>query len=356
MADGRLIVEGRLTRTGVFTYRNPDGSVRREYRPPEEVFNQDSLKTFAFTPVTDNHPPELVTSENAKQYTVGTVGETVRRDEDHVTAALVVFDADTIAKMEAGKVQLSCGYQADIIDQAGETPTGERYDAIQRNIRGNHVALVDVGRAGPEARVRMDAAFMLTGDHTEDKMDELKKALEEAAREKARADAAEKERDEQKTRADKLETELATAHNQNAEQKARIDELETTRKDALDNLPKLVQKRVDLETKAVRVLGERKDGEPAINAMPDRDLMVEVVKRIDGTDIDKERSMDYVTARFDSAIERAFKADSALGEVRSFIEDNRRDAANTSDPEEAARQKMIEDNRNAYKGTSQEAK
>ena len=181
-ADGRLRVDGYLTRTGVFEYRNPDGSVRREYRPPEEVFNADSLATFELVPLTDNHPPEMVTAQNAKQYAVGATGESVRQDGDRVAASIVVFDAGVIAKLERGKVQLSCGYEADVEDSPGEID-GQRYDAIQRNIRGNHVAIVDVGRAGPDVRIRMDAGIMVTEARTdfiiEDFMEEkLKEALE----------------------------------------------------------------------------------------------------------------------------------------------------------------------------------
>lgn len=155
LADGRLRADAFLTRTGIFTYRDGNGE-RREYRPPDEVFKADALASFRDAVVTDDHPADLVSADNARFLAVGFVSGAPRRDGDHVAATLVVNDAATIAKMERGKQQLSCGYTCEI-DRTPGIVNGERYDAVQRNIVGNHVAIVDVGRAGPTVRVRMDA-------------------------------------------------------------------------------------------------------------------------------------------------------------------------------------------------------
>jgi hypothetical protein len=69
----------------------------------------------------------------------------------------MITDSDAIAALEAGRSELSCGYTADVVIEPG-TWQGQRYDAKQTNIRGNHVALVDAGRAGPTCSIRMDAA------------------------------------------------------------------------------------------------------------------------------------------------------------------------------------------------------
>jgi hypothetical protein len=152
--DGSVIAEGYLTRTGVFTYRNADGSMRRELRLPEEVFAADALESFDDVPVTDDHPPEGVHAGIARGLMVGHVRD-VKRDGEHVRSVIAVHDASTIQKMERGKVQLSCGYSCDFEATPG-TWQGQTYDGVQRRIRGNHVAIVDTGRAGPSARVRMD--------------------------------------------------------------------------------------------------------------------------------------------------------------------------------------------------------
>lgn len=158
LSNGWLRIDGRITRTGVFTYRLPDGKLRRELRLPEEVFKADTMQSFALVPVTDEHPPAFLDATNTKEYARGSVAGTLRQDGQFVAGEMLVTDADLIAKLEGGKArEISCGYTCDLEESPGEL-NGERYDAIQRNIRGNHVAIVERGRAGPEARVRMDAA------------------------------------------------------------------------------------------------------------------------------------------------------------------------------------------------------
>lgn len=154
--NGSLIVDATFTRSGVFLYYNADGSERWEYRPEEEVFKPESVRSLAMVPFTDLHPPTMVTASNAKQYAVGQVGENIRRDGTHLAGRIAVNVADVIAKMDAGENELSCGYECDLEMKPGITPDGKRYDAIQRNIMYNHVARVPAGRA-ETARARMDA-------------------------------------------------------------------------------------------------------------------------------------------------------------------------------------------------------
>lgn len=149
--------EGYLTRSGIFVYRDAQGKAIRELRPPEEVMHPESLASFGLMPVTNDHPSELLTADNAKEYQVGTVSESVVAEGDKVRAALMITDAQAIEALDAGKSELSCGYTADVVQESGVWQ-GQPYDAKQINIRGNHVALVDAGRAGPACSVRMDAA------------------------------------------------------------------------------------------------------------------------------------------------------------------------------------------------------
>jgi hypothetical protein len=154
-ADGAVCVDAILTRTGVFVYRDSMGRETREYRPPEEVFNEDSMRSFEGVPVTDDHPESFVTKTNVAQLKKGRVSGDVRRDGNDMRASLVIDADDLIAKMRAGKRDVSNGYSCDLDPTPGVTPEGERYDVIQRNIRGNHAAIVDRGRAG-NARARFD--------------------------------------------------------------------------------------------------------------------------------------------------------------------------------------------------------
>jgi len=157
LPNGFVRADGYLTRAGIFVYRDAKGNTVRELRPPEEVMHPDALASFALVPVTNEHPPELLTADNAKKYAVGSVSESVAPEGDKVRATLMITDADAIAALDSGRSELSCGYTADVVIEPG-TWQGQRYDAKQTNIRGNHVALVDAGRAGPLCALRMDAA------------------------------------------------------------------------------------------------------------------------------------------------------------------------------------------------------
>lgn len=152
-ADGSVVYEGPVTRTGVFVYRQPDGSIRREYRPATEVGHKDSLATLELAHVCDDHP---ATRGQAKDRSVGAVASP-RFDGRFVLGKVMVRDDAANAKVAGGKCQLSCGYDCKLVETPGTSPEGERYDAIQTEIRYEHVAIVSAGRAGPEVRLRLDA-------------------------------------------------------------------------------------------------------------------------------------------------------------------------------------------------------
>jgi hypothetical protein len=155
--EGYLRVWCRAARTGTQLYRRADGSQVREYRPPEEVSNPDSLSTFGMKPATWGHPPVLLDSANTKQFQVGYSGSQVRYNDGFVEVALVITDQDAIEKIKRkDATEVSAGYKVDFDPTPGLTPEGEEYAGVQRNIRVNHIAIVPRGRAGPEVRLLMD--------------------------------------------------------------------------------------------------------------------------------------------------------------------------------------------------------
>jgi hypothetical protein len=165
--QGGIIARANLTRTGVFDYRQPDGTIRRELRHPDEVFDKKSLDSLAHAPLTIDHP-DKVTPHNYKRVTVGHVAGTPHRAGKFVQQDVLVQDADAIDAAKKGKLQeLSCGYECAIDPTPGDY-NGEKYDAIQRRIRYNHVAAGPAGwgRAGPEVRMHLDsgAAISLAPD------------------------------------------------------------------------------------------------------------------------------------------------------------------------------------------------
>jgi uncharacterized protein len=144
----------------------------RVYRPGSEVFSEDTLKSAAHRPVTNNHPDEHVTSRNWKDYAVGQTGDEVTGEGIFIRVPLMVSDEAAITDIEAGKQELSAGYTCDLDFTAGITPSGEAYDAIQKNIRLNHVAIVHRGRAGSQVRIGDASAWgvaPITNDHRPEK-------------------------------------------------------------------------------------------------------------------------------------------------------------------------------------------
>lgn len=162
-SDGYLEDTPVVGRVGIQVYRNPDGSLRRELRPPEEVFNADSLASFKGKPVTIGHPG-AVNAKNARKHMVGTILDAGREDGELVKAPIIVYDESAIKSAETGKRrQLSLGYRLDLDETPGEW-NGQPYDAVQRNIRINHLALVTKARAGDVATLNLDGDEEITSD------------------------------------------------------------------------------------------------------------------------------------------------------------------------------------------------
>lgn len=157
-ADGTLVADARVARTGVQIYAGhevgkPEMSVVRVYRPKDEVFSTSALASFAHRPVTNDHPQEMVTAENWSALAVGHTADEVVVDGNRLRVPLLLSDAAAIKLVQDGKRELSAGYTCSLDWSPGSTPEGEAYDAIQREIRANHIAIVRRGRAGTECRI-----------------------------------------------------------------------------------------------------------------------------------------------------------------------------------------------------------
>ena len=152
--EGYLIDRPILTSIGIFEYHNPDGSVRRELRLPEEVFAKESLESYKGKPIIVTHDAGLIDKNNVHDESIGTILSDGYQDGDDVRAEIVIHDTDEMRESELK--ELSLGYNLDLDETPGEW-NGEPYDAIQRNIRINHLALVREARAGEQARLNIDS-------------------------------------------------------------------------------------------------------------------------------------------------------------------------------------------------------
>lgn len=339
--DGYLVADARIARTGIQTYLGsevgkPDMALVKVYRPGTEVFADATLKSAAHRPVTNDHPSTPVTSENWRQHAVGQTGDEIAGEGIFIRVPLMVSDEAAIKDIEAGKQELSAGYTCDLDFTAGTTPTGEAYDAIQKNIRINHVAIVQRGRAGPQVRIGDANAWgiaPLTSDvetkgnrsmttrtitvdglsvELADKdaqivqrtLDGLTKQIADAATAQAKADA-----DHAKTIADK-DSALA-------KKDAEIDDLKAKVVDG-PALDKLVQARADLITVAKTIAKDVKT-----EGLTDGAIRKAVVAAKLGDEAIKDKADAYIDARFDILAEDAAKtADPFRAVVQNGIQSN----------------------------------
>lgn len=112
-------------------------------RTEDEVFDKATVASFEGMPVTDDHPEDEVNAENISIYQKGHCQNVHRGTGDEakmLKADLIITDPGLIEKIMQGKREISCGYNYELSEENGKF--------MQRQIRGNHIAVVDKGRAG----------------------------------------------------------------------------------------------------------------------------------------------------------------------------------------------------------------
>jgi uncharacterized protein len=153
-ADGYMKAQPRIARTGLQKYLGiecgrPEMDTVMVYRPENSVFHNDAMHSYSHLPITVDHPRSMVNADSWKKHAVGETGDEVVRDGGSVRVPMMLRDSKAIELVKSGKRQLSVGYACDLQWQGGYTADGEHYDAVQTNIRGNHLAIVTEARGGP---------------------------------------------------------------------------------------------------------------------------------------------------------------------------------------------------------------
>lgn len=246
--NGWLQVIGNpITKAGVFPYLGseigaPDPDrIYRVYRPEEELQRPETLDSFKLLPFVDEHAPLGSKGIPAEQKGIqGMIGEQVFWDPPYVRGNLKVLSNAALAQIGAGKIQLSPGYSCRYDFTPGVTPNGEAYDARQVDIRGNHLALVDEGRTGPDVAVQdrkpefitLDTARLLPMEFTDEQIEQIKAIVAEllAAQTTGDEDPAKEPTEDQDVIEEVVTAEQGAAAEVAAaaaeEAKARIDEAE----------------------------------------------------------------------------------------------------------------------------------
>jgi len=345
--EGYLRCWSTIARTGVQMYTDADGSVRREYRPETEVASPESLASFAGKAITLEHPPVLLDSANTKDYQIGFSGTEVVYDNGFVRAVMTITDQDAIERIMRGDAkEVSAGYRVNYEANAGVTDGGENYDGIQKEISGNHIAVVRRGRAGPQVKLHLDrldaadpslitpieepsmtakvnfdgaefevtesVALAVTKEREDAKKsyEDMKKMydgmMSEASKMKEEMDAMHKE---MKGKQDSAEGRADALAEENTALKADLDSAKQV------NVDSLVEERIALIDKARPSLDSAFD----FAGKSVREIMEASIKAVRGDSDLSVRSDDYVTAMFDTLVEAGSRDDSGTQELRQAV-------------------------------------
>jgi len=298
------------TRTGVFDYYKADGTIQKELRKPEEVFKQKSIDSFKLLPITNDHPENQVNSDNVTDLAVGFTGEDVKVKNDYLVTKLKITDKKTIDIINSGKRGLSYGYTVTLEEKKG-VYKGEKYDYIQKDIVGNHLAIVYQGRAGEKARLKLDSqeAFCVFNNFNNNfNMKKINidgkdyEILEEVFN---KLNTLEKNSSNLKNAEKDLQNKVDSLEGERDALKAKIEEL--SKKDDSEEIANKVKQRISLEKKASEFLKKDED----ISNLSDKDIKTKVITAFSPEFKADEKSKEYINARFDAIID--IKKDVNLG-------------------------------------------
>lgn len=333
--QGGARIPASLMRAGVLEYKQPDGSMRREWTPSSEVFSPRMSNALRSLPVIVGHSA-WVTPSNYKTHVVGVVdADSTKRRDSFLDGMVSVQEQSALLLTDSGELgDLSLGYSLKYTPGAGVVPAGEpdagkRYDGIKSNIVPNHLALLRPGNARAEVGFRFDskddplagAPVLIAEPFTPDapatqernpmplivRLDAKDYDVATAEGAVALQQATDKIRQDARDANDKA----AKLEGQNEGYKATIKSLEDAAKDTR-RLDSLVADRVALETTARTLIGDKFDGKGKSN----REIMVEVIRQdskdFTGLEADGKTAKpdSFVEGRFDSVVERLPNANS----------------------------------------------
>lgn len=323
--DYWYIKDNPLSKVGVFPYLGrqisedlePD-KIYQVLRPEEELNSQETLDSFKLVPIVDDHTmlgtkPGMMPAEEKGVH--GVIGDDVYFKDGIIYGDLKIFSESLKEEIENGKKELSMGYFCDYELKNGEYE-GIPYQAVQRNLRINHVALVDEGRMGADVRV-MDRQI------TFDSIKEIKEMTKTQAKSLGKSaldeDIEEMTKDECKTQ------------DEDVDKRALIDEIGGILKDKVDEelwrtivgkIEKLAYN--DSEEGAndeeVKQDEEKKAADEEIIEEP---AVVETEETPAGeTEVTVSNGEAEVTVSMDSMIKEIGQRDALVDAVRPLIGDN----------------------------------
>lgn len=346
-----------ISKSGVFQYLGKSISPELEpekvynvWRPEEELNNPETIESFRLTPWIPEHvmlgegftPAEAVGVQ-------GVTGETVEFIGGTLYSKLKLFGDDLKKMIRAGLKELSCGFRCQWVIQSGTTPDGQKYDVIQKLIRGNHLASVEQARMGSDVRVAMDrAVFALdsidfnlkpNGDNMNE--EEIKAAMDAAIKPfKIALDAAEKKIGELEKKAEDMDKDEEKSAEDMEEEEAKKAE-EKKKSEAMDAA---IAKVADLEKEVKTLKSTAMDGNAVMRAFAEKQDLAnkaaQIVGAFDSADLDAQGVAKYALEKMgvacDSGQELAmFKGVLAARKTPTFTVDhgNAQDASDSAKSE-----------------------
>lgn len=309
-----------IARVGVFPYRRADGSYNMEAKLPDELLNPITVDSANNKPITDEHPGESVNLDNTKKYLKGFTANNAHVEDGKVKVDVTLSDPQLIKEVEDGKEELSIGFMTDTVPESGEFH-GTKYDSVQKNIRINHLAVVNRGRAGHEVRLTGDSAEQVVDklndlnetektevEYTTVRLDgkDITVAKEDAAVVTGANDAG-KDKDAQiealKAKVKELQGNSNKTNDEATKNKEKADSLEEENKELQEKLnefkgdafDKKVEDAIQLRNKATKFLGDSYD----FKGKSAQEIKVAAIKTVDDSFDPEGKNEGYIDGLFD---------------------------------------------------------
>lgn len=292
--SGEMIAPVTIARTGIMLYRakelgdlfsdrDPE-SVIRVMTTPEVLFDAETIESCRSLPATIGHPSDDVSVENMKELSKGFLEGSPVPDGSALAGHIVLNDKDAIRLVDSGTDQISLGHKAELMRVEGKD-----WDCEKTKIRGNHVAIVVRGRA-QTTRISDSGEEIPIVDKVE-------------------LDRIEAERDSALQKVEELKVSL-----KDSQEKILSDE------DILAKAEALAEARIKLLSDVHR-LGDMSDMD--FSGKGEKEIKRMVVSKLMDSDL-KDKSDDYINARFEIALEDAGEetlSDALTQSITSKVQD-----------------------------------
>lgn len=325
--NGFLTYDFIAAQTGVFPYFDFElGKVVYELKHPDDLLTDEVAQQLCNIPITEDHPWELVTTDNAKEYVKGMTNNSAGIKGNKLAGQGTVFDSGLIGKVLNGnKKECSLGFTCVVVDESG-VYDGKPYDRRQTEFSINHLAMVTEARCGPECSAKLDSkevqhAIQIRMDEIEKyknsegevktmkyKLDGIEYDIPEVVANKL--DSLSSDNTKLTKEVGSLEGKLDGKNDVIKKQDEKITELEKNTM-STEKLDEAIEQRLELAENARIILGDEYDFAGKTN----QEIKVDCIKE----SLDKEfkadgKSEDYINARFDTLVDFLNKESSSIGD------------------------------------------